>query len=198
MTSEFRQPGLSLLQAGPFILEADFLINHYALREPVDDAAGEFNLGPKLGPLNNRQALYCISRAVSHLLGNDSIAAEDGFWIRETICALYHRFSARLLAAYPHQPEADTLALSAFLDELLGRRLGRPHTLPYDTIPYATWEYGIEVGGMVLEGEFPPVPKPGSLVLPPRSNAEYDLEWLRGLAESLRSDHAPTAVSSHS
>jgi hypothetical protein len=187
MRNEIVEPFLTHEQAGPFILEADSLIANFHLRDRLDDFDMDFLLGPKLGLLSRRQVVCLMSRAIGRLIQPQvSPATTANYWVNETILALYIRFSARLLAEYPHQPEEYTSVLPLLLDAVIGRRLGKAHKLPYERISFGVWEYAVDNARVVLENEFPPVPRHGPLDWAPADGYESECGWIEDLADQLR------------
>jgi hypothetical protein len=187
MTNEIVEPLLSHLQAGPFIIEASFLINRHNLRERFNHEETALLLGPTMGPLTNRQTLYCMANAISRLIDNlPYVPSKEDYWIRETIMGLYRGFGERFLAGFPEPPEGHSLALTSLLEWLIARHAVRPHRLSYRSFVCGDWDFIInEVGMMFLEKEFPEVRRQGSLELPPAEEWESKPGWLEDVADQL-------------
>jgi len=184
---EIIQPLLSHLEAGPFILEASFLINRQRFRETRDHEEANSLLGPEIGPLTNRQVLYCMANAISRLIDNlPYVPSKEDYWIRETIMALYRGFGERFLASFPGPPVEHTAVLISLLDWLIARHAGRSHSLSYRTFGYGDWDFIInDVGIMFLEKEFRKVHQEGALELQPAEEWEFKPGWLEDVADQL-------------
>jgi hypothetical protein len=185
MATEITEPLLSHLQAGPFIIEAKLLVNLHNLHQECDHEERDLLLGPKMGSLTSREALYCMTNGVSRL-SSPCVPSGEDYWIRETIIALYRGFAERFLASFPEPPEEYSFVITSLLHWLMTRHAVRSHSLSYQSFGYGDWDFIInDIGMMFLEQEFPEAPRRGPLLLPPAEEWESKAGWLEDVADQL-------------
>jgi hypothetical protein len=189
-------PMFSLIEGGLFVVQANNIINQYALRRRWDTREEHPILGTTLGALDNRQVTFLLGAAVSRLIDNIlHTPSHQDYWIRGTILALYRNFTKTFLQEYPYQRGQHTLFLNAFLDRVGELNGGHSTAEQRVRLPHFRWEMMIEGGEWSLNKLFPFAAKYGPIELPFPDGYESVPGWLEEMGAKLEFAVATTSRS---
>ena len=160
MRIKFRETFLGHPEAGLFVLEADFLLRRYILRDRSDEDDNYFLLGGDLGLMTNCEVIDLMTQSISRMIiAKPHSSRIDNYWERETLIKLYNSYACRFLANLTEAPKHPSLVLCWLIDWLVDKHAARTLRLCYSDLSYADWALIVNLGAMLLQKEFPPVAK---------------------------------------
>jgi hypothetical protein len=128
-----------------------------------------------------------LTAAVSRLTGSSPYHVyNQDYWVRETIVSLYRGFRKSFLEGFPRLPDEKFIFLNDFLDRASENLVGHFLDIQCCTLTRKDSEFALGLGEMLLELQFPTVPRNGKIEVPSSNVDESQPGWLEDMAGQTR------------